>query len=72
MKKINTIIYNLRTHKKLSQQKLAELIGCRQASISDWELGRQIPNGEYLIKLNEVFGGKLFDELGKDSPVVPS
>jgi transcriptional regulator with XRE-family HTH domain len=71
-KRIGTIIYNLRTSKEISQQQLADLISCRQASISDWELGRVVPSVVYLLKLNEVFGGKLFEELGKDSPVVPS
>ncbi len=60
---IGNIIHKLRRDNKLSQDKLAKIIGCSQALISWWENNSVSPKSEYLIKLNKIFNGKLFEEL---------
>jgi len=45
----------LRNRKKLSQEKLAELVGISRQAISKWENDLSYPDIENLIKLSEVF-----------------
>lgn len=52
----------LRRKNKISQNELAEWIGCRQTNISNWELGLFEPSLYYLIKLADFFNVSL-DEL---------
>jgi len=62
---INKIIRKLRKENKLNQSELAKKIGkgCDQKTISRWENGIFAPRNEHLLKLNEIFNGKLFEEL---------
>lgn len=58
MKKVdpNTVGFRLRTWRKslgLSQQALAEQIGCKKLSIINYELNDRLPNGELLVKCAE-------------------
>ena len=46
----------LRKEKKLTQKELAEQIGIKQNSYSDWETGKTEPSFENLIKLADLFG----------------
>lgn len=46
----------LRERKLMTQRELAEAIGIRQPSISDWELGLLRPNNASKRKLCEVLG----------------
>lgn len=45
----------LRKQKKLTQKELAEQIGIKQNSYSDWENGKNEPSLDNIIKLAEVF-----------------
>ncbi|MBQ8424525.1 MAG: helix-turn-helix transcriptional regulator [Clostridia bacterium] len=45
----------LRTNKKISQKKLAEILGTTNSSICDWECGRSEPCFEILVKLAIFF-----------------
>lgn len=44
----------LRKEKKLTQKELAEQIGIKQNSYSDWENGKTEPSFENLIKLADL------------------
>ena len=44
----------LRKEKKLTQKELAEQIGIKQNSYSDWETGKNEPSLENLIKLADL------------------
>ena len=44
----------LRKEKKLTQKELAEQIGIKQNSYSDWETGKSEPSFENLIKLADL------------------
>lgn len=46
----------LRHDKKISQIRLARLLGTTNSSVCDWECGRTEPNIEMIIKLCVVFG----------------
>ncbi len=45
----------LRLEHKISQKKLAEIIGTNNSSICDWECGRSEPGIDYIIKLSLYF-----------------
>lgn len=45
----------LRTLKKLSQAKLAQLLSVTQQCVSEWELGKTEPTLSYLVKLADIF-----------------
>ena len=45
------ILKELRLDKKISQKKLADIIGTNNSSVCDWECGRTQPNIEMIIKL---------------------
>jgi transcriptional regulator with XRE-family HTH domain len=40
---------------RLSQQELADLLGVRQATISDWERGINVPNLSNIQKMAQIF-----------------
>lgn len=52
----------LRRKRKMSQNALAEVMGCWQINISNWESERFEPSVYYLIKLADFFNVSL-DEL---------
>lgn len=58
-------IQALRKQRKLSQEKLAEMIGVSRQSVAKWELGSTYPEVDKLIKLSNLFGVSL-DKLLKD------
>ena len=45
----------LRAEKKISQKKLAKIIGTNNSSICDWERGRSEPSVEMIIKICDYF-----------------
>mgnify|MGYP000726783181 CR=1 FL=1 len=45
----------LRKEKKLTQKELAEQIGIKQNSYSDWETGKNEPSLENIVKLTKIF-----------------
>lgn len=55
MKIFGTRLREVRKSKKLTQKELAEQIGIKQNSYSDWETGKNEPSFENLIKLADLF-----------------
>lgn len=55
MKVFSKRLKELRKEKKLTQKEIAEQIGIKQNSYSDWETGKNEPNFENLIKLADFF-----------------
>lgn len=54
--KIGKFIFQLRKEKKMTQEKLSELIPIGREAISKWERGITIPDASTLIKLSDIFG----------------
>ncbi len=51
-------IKSLRKALKLTQQKLADIIGARQHTVARWETGVHQPKGAYLKALRELAAKK--------------
>jgi len=45
-----------RKARKLTQLKVAELIGVTSSSVTQWETGKTVPTDENLLRLAEVYG----------------
>ena len=56
----------LRKEKKLTQKEIAEQIGIKQNSYSDWETGKNEPSLEKLIVLADFFEVSLDWMVGRD------
>lgn len=54
-RKIGQFICSLRIEKKLSQSQLANLIPISRQAISNWEVGKSIPDSSTLVILSEIF-----------------
>ncbi len=48
-------IVKFRKKAKLSQEELAEFMGCARQTISNWELGETSPTAEQVIELSKIF-----------------
>ena len=48
------MVYNLRRHLGSTQQQLAETLGTRQQTISEWETGMYRPRGTSVTLLNII------------------
>ncbi len=55
MKKQLSKLKSLRIENKLSQKKLADILGTTNSSVCDWECGRAEPDIEMLIKIAKTF-----------------
>lgn len=55
-------LQELRANSKLSQEKLAELVGVSRQAVSKWENGLSYPDTRNLIRLSEIFNVSI-DEL---------
>ena len=55
MKIFGARLREVRKIKKLTQKELAEQIGIKQNSYSDWETGKNEPSIENLVKLADLF-----------------
>lgn len=55
----------LRKEKKLTQKEIAEQIGIKQNSYSDWETGKNEPNLENVVKLAKILDTTTDDLLGR-------
>ena len=55
MKIFGARLREVRKSKKLTQKELAEQIGIKQNSYSDWETGKNEPSLENLVKLADLF-----------------
>ena len=59
----NNPITKRRLELGLTQVQLAEMLGCQQQSISDWETGRSIPTMRSLNKLSKALSCSIADLL---------
>ena len=50
----------------LTQEKLGDLIGVSNTTVSMWETGEAVPRAKTLIKLAEILGCKIDDLLRKE------
>lgn len=57
----------LRKEKKLTQKELAEQIGIKQNSYSDWETGKNEPNLENIVKLSKILDTSTDELLGRQT-----
>lgn len=59
---------------KLSQAELAEALGCRQQTISEWEVGMHVPGNAYQRLLDRYFASFFATDGGepKEGKVVPA
>lgn len=55
MKKIGNIIRELRREMDCTQNRLADLLGVTQDSISLWENDRRIPDTQYIVEMARFF-----------------
>jgi transcriptional regulator, cro/CI family len=55
----------LRKEKKLTQKEIAEQIGIKQNSYSDWETGKNEPNLENIVKLSRILDTSTDELLGR-------
>ena len=63
-------IFELRKHKGLSQEKLAEKINVTRQTISNWELGTTAPNPEQLILLSKALDKRIDCLVGNETKPV--
>lgn len=53
---MESTIRQLRKAHKLSQAELAKMLNVHQTAVSQWEMGRTMPDVEILKKLSAIFG----------------
>ena len=58
---LGKFLAQLRTEKKITQEKLAEMLHIDKRKISRWECGNSPPEFELLIKLAEIFNVTLYE-----------
>ncbi len=66
---------NLRELRKahgLTTEQLAKIVGCSNATITNYELGNRQPDQKMLFKLADYFGVTVDYLLGRESPAQPS
>lgn len=56
MKKIGSIIKELRKEKNLTQSELANLLFTSQDTISLWELDKSLPDVKSVVEMSKIFG----------------
>ncbi len=61
---LGTRIYGARKAKKLTQEKLAELLGVSTEAVSKWEQDRYVPGPDRIAKMDEILGLSLYEEDG--------
>lgn len=59
-------IKRLRKNKGLKQQELAEILGIKRNTYSDWENGKTEPRFDNLVKLADLFDVSLDWLFGRD------
>lgn len=63
---ISKNIKYLRNQKKITQEELGELIGVKKAAVSTYEIGRNYPSVESLLRMVELFQINMEDLFYKD------
>ena len=66
METFNKRLKELRTDKKISQKRLAEILKTNNSSVCDWECGRSEPSIETIVKLCDIFGVSADYLLGRE------
>lgn len=66
MPTLGMVIRNIRRDEKMSQEKLAELIGVSRQAVSKWERDIGTPNLSNLISLSDFYHGSLDELLQND------
>lgn len=61
-KEIGKFIFKMRMKKGFSQAQLAKMIPVSRQAVSNWELGKSLPDIAILLKLSKIFGVSI-DEL---------
>lgn len=56
---IGYFLKELREEKEITQEKLAEILGVSNRTVSRWENGRNMPDLSTLVQLTELYGVKL-------------
>ena len=56
MELIGKFISQLRKEKNLSQEKLGDILGVTNKTISRWETGKYLPPADMLLVMSELFG----------------
>lgn len=57
--KMGRFLKTLREEKNLTQERLAEILGVSNRTVSRWETGRNIPDFGMMIQLSDFYGVKL-------------
>ncbi|MDR2899003.1 MAG: helix-turn-helix domain-containing protein, partial [Clostridiales bacterium] len=65
---LGEVIRNARKNKGLTQKELAQMIGAKDTSISNWEKNHNRPNGSTLIMLFRALDISVNDLLGDYNP----
>ncbi len=60
-------IINLREQKGMYQKDLAEIFNIEQATISNWEKGKRVPDSDMLIKISQFFNVSIDYLLGNEN-----
>lgn len=58
----------LRAEKGLTQKQIADALGIAAVTISGWEIGKSLPEAQYLTPLAEVLGTSVDSLLGRSLP----
>ena len=56
MRKLLTMLRNLRKKRKMTQENLAEIFHISQTSVSKYERGEAVPDLETVVKMADYFG----------------
>lgn len=66
---ISQNIKHLRKQKKITQEELGRMIGVKKAAVSTYEIGRNYPSVESLLKMVDLFEINMEDFFYKDLSV---
>ena len=58
----------LRSEKGLTQKQVADVLGIAAVTVSGWEIGKSLPEAQYLTPLAEVLGTSVDSLLGRSLP----
>lgn len=63
-----TRLKRLRAEKGLTQKQVADVLGIAAVTVSGWEIGKSLPEAQYLTPLAEVLGTSVDSLLGRSLP----
>ncbi|MCD8355966.1 MAG: helix-turn-helix domain-containing protein [Clostridia bacterium] len=65
------VLKELRKNKKITQAKLAEMLGVSRSTISMWEIDESQPDNDTLVKIADIFNVSTDFLLGQESDLIP-